>query len=174
MTVTDRPGLDDPIWEHVLIQRIMPYIPTIREWWNNVENFTMLDTGIVELECPIAGLYVRFTRTAIRSPIRGVQAFPFIPTGRLQITGVQGGSTKMVERLCLNGRMKIEEFTIICKNNLPSTFNASQLIAIVPTHIIENVKENLGMWLYFKPSELLLLARGETNDAIRCKAMLKV
>ena len=169
--VDDKPGLDDPVWNYVLEQRLRPFIKRVREWWADVHNFEMIDTGIAEVDPDYPGLYVRFTRTAIRSPIRGIQAFPFIPTGRLQITGVQGGSTKMVERVCLDNKMKIDEFTIICKSNLPSTFNASQFVALVPTDILEN--QSLGVWLYFTKEELSLIARGESNEAIKLKAMLK-
>jgi len=173
MQVTDRPGVDDPIWDYVLEQRLRPYVPYIREWWADVHNFSMVDTGIVEIYCEDApGLYARFTRTAIRSPIRGIQAFPFVPTGRLQITGVQGGSTKMIERVCLDNRMKIDEFTVICKSNLPSTFCAGQFVAFVPTEYLEE-KTRLGCWLYFTQDELSMIARGETNEAIRNKALLK-
>jgi hypothetical protein len=171
MQVDDRPGLDDPIWEHVLKQRLLPYLDTVREWWKGVEDFSMIDTGMMELECETPGLYVRFTRTAIRSPIRGIQAFPFVPTARLQISGIQGGSTKMIDRVCLNNKMKIDEFTIICKSNLPSTFNASQFVAFIPTELLES--KMLGIWLYFTQEELSLLAQGKTNEAIRHKALLK-
>lgn len=77
----------------------------------------------------------------------------------------------MVERVCLDNKMKIDEFTIICKSNLPSTFNASQFVALVPTDILEN--QSLGVWLYFTKEELSLIARGESNEAIKLKAMLK-
>lgn len=171
-TVDDRPGLDDPIWDYVLTTRLQKYIPYVREWWNDVHNFSMLDTGIVEVYHEDApGLYARFTRTAIRSPIRGIQAFPFVPTPRLQITGVQGGSTKMIARVCLNNRLKMDEFTIICKGKLPSTFNAEQFVAFIPTELLEN--KILGNWLYFTPEECSMIARGETNEAIRNKALLK-
>jgi len=171
MQIDDRPGLDDPVWEHVLRQRLLPYIETVRQWWEHVDSFYMIDTGIVEIECDAPGLYVRFTRTAIRSPIKGIQAFPFVPTGRLQITGVQGGSTKMITRVCLDNRMKVDEFTIVCKSNLPSTFNSAQFVAFVPTELLDtNV---LGNWIYFTPEECSLLARGEISESIRHKAMLK-
>lgn len=166
------PGLDDPVWEYVLESRVRPYIETVREWWANVHEFTMVDTGIAEIPCEHHGLYVRFTRTAVRSPIKGIQAFPFIPTSRLQITGVQGGSTKMVERVCLDNRFQIDEFTLVCKINLPSVFNMAQFIAIVPTDILNETKQ-LGIWLYFTKEECALLAQGLTNKAIELKALLK-
>lgn len=170
--VDDRPGVDDPIWTYVLKTRLEPFIPFVRDWWANAYDFSFLDTGIGEI-CgdQISGLYVRFTRTAIRSPIRGIQAFPFVPTARLQITGVQGGSTKMIDRVCLENRFKMDEFTIVCKSNLPSIFNASQIVAFIPTDMLENL--SLGVWLYFTKEELSLLARGETNEAIKLKALLK-
>jgi hypothetical protein len=169
--VDDRPGLDDPIWDYVIESRLRPYIERAREWWANVHNFEMIDTGIIEIDENYPGLYARFTRTAVRSPVKGIQAFPFIPIPRLQITGVQGGVVKMIDRRCLNNRLKIDEFTIVAKSNLPSTFSGAQIIAIIPTEIMES--RNFGVWLYFTPDELSLLARGETNDAIRLKAMLK-
>lgn len=172
MHVNDKPGLDDPIWDYVLESRLRLYIPAVRDWWDNVHTFSMVDTGVAEIACDTPGLYVRFTRTAIRSPIKGVQAFPFVPTGRLQLSGVQGGSTKMVERVCLGDRLKIDEFTIICKSNLPSTFGATQFVAFVPTEILEDTYL-LGRWIYFTIEECSLIARGETSDAIKLKAMLK-
>lgn len=169
--VQGSPGVDDPIWDFVLKERLEPYIPRVREWWQQVELCDFTDTGIYELDEDIPGLYVRFTRASVRSPIRGVQAFPFVPAARLQITGVQGGSTKMIARICLNERFTIDEFTIVCKSNLPSVFNAQQFLAFVPTDILKN--QDLGLWLYLTKEELSLLANGETNPAIKYKAMLK-
>lgn len=170
----DRPGIDDPLWDYVLIERLKPYIPYVRKWWDKLENFTTHDVGIYEIptDGKLLGLKVRFTRTAIRSPIKGVQAFPFIPTIYLQISGVQGGANKMIERVCGKG-LEIEEFTIIEKHNLPSTLQQGQFIAFVPTEILSNTKK-LGVWLYFTKEEIDLIARGETNKAIKQKALLKI
>lgn len=172
MHVDDRPGLDDPVWEYVLQTRLRPYIETVRAWWSSASELESLETGIMELTSDLPGLYVRFTRTAIRSPIRGVQAFPFVLASALQITGIQGGAKKMVTRVCADNRFVMDEFTIIAKSNLPSVFSSAQFIAFVPTAILENTK-NLGVWLYFTREEVELLAKGETNEAIRLKAMLK-
>jgi len=170
--VDDKPGLDDPIWDYLIIDRMKPYIPYVRKWWNEARDYSFLSTGSIELYSEeINGLYVRHTRTAVRSPIKGIQCFPYVPTGRLQISGVQGGSVKMIERVCMGNRIKIDEFTLVCKSNLPSTVNASQFIAIIPTAILEF--NTLGIWLYLTQEEIGLLALGHITQAMRNKAALK-
>lgn|SRR5262245_29531274 len=171
--VHDRPGVDDPIWPYVLSQRLMPYIPFVREWWLHVAEYEPPGTGMEELVNTIPGLYIRFTRTAVRSPIHNVQTFPFTPTARLQLSGIQGGANKMVERVCLNNKFKIEEFTIICKSNLPSIFGAGQIVAFVPTDILENT-EKLGRWLYFTKEEIEALACEHVPLTVINKALLKL
>jgi hypothetical protein len=74
--------------------------------------------------------------------------------------------------VCADNKFTLDEFTIIAKSNLPSIFSSAQFIAFVPTQILEETK-NLGVWLYFTRQEIELLAKGETNEAIRLKAMLK-
>lgn len=168
--VDDRPGVDDPIWDYVLEQRLRPYIPIAREWWDNVDTYEVINTGVTELK---NGLYIRVTRAAARSPIKGIQAFPFIPTARLQIIGVQGGSSKMVERVCMDGKLKIEEFTIVCKSNLPSTFNSGQFVAFIPTAVYDNVNL-LGRWIYITHDEAIQLASGFTPKTVIHKALTKL
>lgn len=169
----DRPGLDDPIWPYILTQRLSPYIPRVREWWSNVESFVVNDTGIYELECDSApGLMIRFTRTAKRSPIKGIQAFPFVCTGYLQLSGVQGGANKMIERVCMKG-LVIDEFSIIEKHNLPSTFQQGQFVAFVPTILLEDV-EKLGKWIYLTSVEMKALASNVVTDTVKQKVLLKI
>lgn len=170
----DRPGIEDPLWDYVLVERLKPYIPFVRKWWDKVHEFSVHDVGIYEVNTDgkAPGLKVRFTRTAVRSPIKGIQAFPFIPTIYLQISGVQGGANKMIERVCGKG-LQIDEFTIIEKHNLPSTLQQGQFVVFIPTDILQGTKR-LGHWLYFTKEEIDLLARGEINKAIKQKALLKI
>lgn len=173
MQVKDRPGIDDPVWTYLLKTRLDPYIPHVRQWWQNVENFTVHDTGIINIPNSPPGLQVRFTRTAVRSPIKGVQAFPFVPAAYLQITGVQGGSTKMIARVCDNNQFTIDEFTIICKSHLPSTFQQGQFLAFVPTEILEDTTL-LGQWFYLNAKELADMVRGTVPESVRQKGLLKL
>ena len=104
-------GRDDPVWEYVLMQRLSPYIPYARRWWCEVETLAPFDTGIYAIEYyneQLPGMYYRFTRTAVRSPIRGIQAFPFVVAAYLQLTGIKGGSTKFIQTVCLNGAFKAD------------------------------------------------------------------
>lgn len=167
------PGLDDPIWPYILTQRLSPYIPKVREWWTNVESYTVNDTGIYELYDENApGLMVRFTRTAKRSPVKGIQAFPFVCTGYLQLSGVQGGANKMIERVCMKG-LTIDEFTIVEKHNLPSTFQQGQFVAFIPTDLLKDTTK-LGIWLYLTPSEMKALASNVVVDTVKQKVLLKI
>ncbi len=166
-------GPEDPMWPYVLCTRLAPYMPFARRWWSEVQDLTPDDTGIYAIEyedCP-PGMFYRFTRTAIRSPIKGIQAFPFVVAGYLQLTGVTGGSTKLIQRL-LAQPMPLEEFSLIELHNLPSTYNQGQLIAIVPTEIYENTKL-LGRWLYLTMDEISALIQREIPDSVYNKAVLK-
>lgn len=167
------PGLDDPIWPYILTQRLSPYIPKVREWWTNVESYAVNDTGIYELYDENApGLMIRFTRTAKRSPVKGIQAFPFVCTGYLQLSGVQGGANKMIERVCMKG-LTIDEFTIVEKHNLPSTFQQGQFVAFIPTDLLKDTTK-LGIWLYLTPSEMKALASDAVVDTVKQKVLLKI
>jgi len=165
--------IDDPIWPYTLEQRLRPYIPIMRNWWDNVNTLKLSITGITTLECSIPGVYVRFTRTAIRSPIKNIQTFPFIPSARLQLVGIRGGSTKMVERVCMDDKFTIDEFTILCRSHIRTILNCAQIIIFIPTIVLEDTKSTLGKWLYFSKAELDLLASGNINEDIICKARLK-
>jgi hypothetical protein len=174
-TENDKKGLDDPLWPHVVRIRLEPYVPYVRKWWSEIEDLAPYDTGVFELsydEDQPPGLFQRFTRTPIRSPIRGIQAFPFIVAGYLQISGVHGGSTKLIQKLCLNGGFKIDEFTVVELHNLPSTFNQGQLIAFVPTEIYEDSRL-MGKWIYLTNDEISGLIKGEIYETVRHKAILK-
>jgi hypothetical protein len=115
----------------------------------------------------------RFTKSAKKSPILGVQAFPLVPTAYLQITGVAGGSVKMIERVCKDYKFHIDEFVIIEKNNLPSTYNSGQFVAFIPEDIFIDVK-SMGQWMYLTATELMYLATGQVTKEIQVKAQLKI
>jgi hypothetical protein len=174
-TIGDKKGFDDPLWEYILRQRLEPYIPYVRKWWAEVDSLSPYDTGVIELfydDNQPPGLYQRFTRTAVRSPIRGVQAFPFIIAAVLQISGVSGGSTKMVQKLLGNKDFVMEEFSCLELHNLPSVFNQGQLIAFVPTEIYGDTKM-LGKWIYLTNAEISSLIQGVITDSVHNKAIIK-
>lgn len=157
------PIYDDPIWEYVLASKLQPYLPAVKEWWKNYDKLKIIGTGVypVELdgiECP-PGLQMRVTNTPVRSPIKGIQVFPFVPAAYLQITGVPGGTTKMVERVCLNRKFTIEDFTIIEKHNLPSTYHGGQFLCFIPSHLL-NSADMLGKYVHLTLPELAALAQG--------------
>jgi hypothetical protein len=171
--VHDRPGVTDPIWEYLLQSRLAPYIPYVREWWANLDSINVTDTGISELEGP-PGFMMRFTRTPIRSPIKGIQAFPFVLTGYLQITGIQGGVVKMIERVCMDRKCQIDEFTIVEKHNLPSLFSNGQFVAFIPTTLLEDTRI-LGSWIYMTPAEMSqIVALEGLPETVKNKLLLKI
>ena len=163
--------LDDPIWEYVVVTKLQPYLKAVRKWWDNYENMHVSSTGVFpinyeDVECP-PGLFMRMTSTAVRSPIKHVQAFPFVPSAYLQITGVPGGVNRMIERVCHDG-LKLEEFTIIEKHNLPSTYQKGQLLCFVPTKVLEGTQD-LGKYVYLTALELISLAKGKLPETVIAK-----
>jgi hypothetical protein len=169
----DRPGLDDPIWEYILLSRLTPYLEPARRWWANVEDISVTNTGIYTLEGP-PGFMMRFTRSPVKSPIKGIQAFPFVTTGYLQLSSIQGGALKMIERICLDRKCKLEEFTLIEKHNLPSLFSNGQFIAFVPSDILEGTNQ-LGSWLYLTPDEMSqILKAPDIPNTVKNKLLLNI
>lgn len=165
--------IDDPVWPVLVKERLQPYIPYVRDWWAKVDDLDPFDTGVYPIEHEDApGLFYRFTRTAVRSPIRGIQAFPFVVSAYLQITGVRGGSTKLIQRICMDRQLTLEEFTLVELHNLPSTFNQGQLIAFVPSETLERTHE-CGKWLYMTPDEISGLIQGVIYPSLKNKAILK-
>jgi hypothetical protein len=173
--IDDRKMLDDPVWPYILKQRLEPYMPYIRRWWGELEDISPLDTGVFQIEYSTdqpPGLFYRFTRTSVRSPIRGVQAFPFIVAACLQITGVKGGSTKLIQWLLGSDNFTIDEYSVIELHNLPSIFNQGQAIALIPTDIYVDA-HNVGKWIYFTNDQISSLIRGIVSEDIQRKAIIK-
>jgi hypothetical protein len=167
--------LDDPVWPFIVKQRLEPYLPYADRWWDELDGLSPFDTGVYPIEYSAdqpPGMFYRFTRTAVRSPIKGVQAFPFVVAGYLQITGVAGGSTKLIQWLLGANTFELGKYTLIELHNLPSLFNQGQAIAFVPTEIFVDVRE-LGKWIYFTNAEISSLIRGEVIDSVRNKAIIK-
>lgn len=153
--------LDDPIWEYMLHSKLVDYIPKVREFWAEIDTLEVTGTGVYPVtgsNVP-AGLMYRTTNTAVRSPIKNVQVFPFVPTSYLNLTNVAGGANRMISRVCAGNRFTIEEFTIVEKSHLPSTYHQSQFVAFVPTEIIEGTKE-LGHWVYMTVPEMISIKQG--------------
>ena len=162
---------DDPIWEYVVVTKLQPYIPAVRKWWENYDKMQIVSTGVFPIEyddceCP-PGLMMRMTSTAVRSPIKHVQAFPFVPSSFLQIAGVTGGVNRMIERVCQNG-LTIEEFTIVEKHNLPSSYQKGQILCFVPTNVLEGAHD-MGKYVYMTLLELCSMAKGKLPQSVQAK-----
>lgn len=169
---------DDPIWEYTVVSKLNPYLPYIRRFWKDYDKYGMQGTGVFDFifdknETPINGLYVRCTSTPVRSPIKHVQMFPFVPTAYLQLSGIPGGANRMVERVCRTG-LKIDELTVIEKHNLPSTYHKGQFLAVVPTAILQDTRQ-LGKYIYLTTDELATLACGIALETVqeKCKQYIK-
>lgn len=159
--MSDLELLDDPIWEFMLNAKLKPYISKVRQFWQEIDTLEVTGTGVYPIvgnDVP-SGLMYRTTNTAVRSPIKGVQVFPFVPVAYLNLTNVAGGSNRMVSRVCAGNKFQIDEFTIIEKSHLPSTYHQGQFVAFVPTELIEGTKE-LGHWVYMTIPEMISIRQG--------------
>lgn len=170
--------MDDPIWEYVLTTKLQPYLEAVRRWWKDYEHMHISSTGVFDIhyddiDCP-PGLFMRMTNTAVRSPIKHVQAFPFVPSSYLQITGVPGGVNRMIERVCHDAQFELEEFVIIEKHNLPSTYQKGQLLCFIPKEVYEGTK-SMGKYVYMTVLELVTMAKGKLPESVvaKCYQYLK-
>ena len=159
---------DDELWRYVLATKLLIYIPAVRKWWQGIEDLFISGTGVFPVlgEDVPPGLMYRMTNVAARSPIKHVQAFPFVPVSYLQLTNIAGGANKMITRVCAD--FTLEEFTIISKSNLPSTYHQGQFIAFVPTTVLTEQTE-LGRWLYLTQKEQKALIEGRVSSTLKLK-----
>lgn len=160
---------DDPIWEYTLVSRLTPYLEAVRNWWSDYDKLDLRTTCVypVEGEGVPPGLMARLTSTPARSPVKGVQAFPFVPSSYLNMSGISGGYIKMIERVCAKG-LVLEEFTVIEKHNLPSTYHRGQILIFVPTKVLEDT-DKLGRYVHITKTEALLLLNGEVPPSVTYK-----
>ena len=170
--MADIEKFDDPIWDYVLNSKLSQYIPHVRKFWEDIEDIEIVSTGVfpIQGEDVPPGLMYRVTNTPVRSPIKNIQVFPFVPVAYLQITNVAGGANRMVSRVCADNRFKIEEFTIIEKSNLPSTYHQGQFIAFVPTQLLDSIKP-LGKWVYLTANEMVSLMQEKVIPSIKYKVI---
>lgn len=165
---------DDPIWEYTLNAKLAPYIPAIRKFWDNIEDINILGTGVYpirydDVEVP-PGLMYRVTNTPVRSPIKHVQVFPFVPVMYLNLTNIAGGANRMVSRVCADNKFKIEDFTVVEKSNLPSTYHQGQFVAFVPTNILNSTRD-LGKWVYMTAPEMIALMQDKVLQSVKYKVV---
>lgn len=168
--MSDISKIEDPIWEYVMVTKLKPYIESVRKFWEGIENIHVHNTGVFPVEDPNAppGLMYRVTNTPVRSPIKNVQVFPFVPCVYLQLTNVAGGAVRMVNRICAGERFAIDEFVIIEKNNLESTYHNGQFVAFVPRDILEGARA-LGKWVYLTTPEMISLLSDNVTKAVKNK-----
>lgn len=169
--MSDIEKINDPIWEYTLRMRLVQYIPYVRRFWNNISNIEVIGTGVFKFDdddAP-AGLMYRVTNTPVRSPIKNIQIFPFVPTAFLKLSNIAGGVNRMVSRVCSSNQFIIDEFTIIEKSNLPSTYHQGQFIAFVPTKILSS-RQSLGRWVYLTTPEILALMQRQVPTSLAYKA----
>lgn len=162
--------IEDPIWDYVLATKLQPYIPAVRKFWETIEDIQIHNTGVFPVEGTDIppGLMYRVTNTPVRSPIKNVQVFPFVPCVFLQLTNVAGGAVRMVNRVCAGDRFAIDEFVIIEKNNLQSTYHNGQFVAFVPRDILDGAR-TLGKWVYLTTPEMCALMNDMVTKDIKKK-----
>lgn len=171
--MSDPIKLNDPIWEYTLATKLNDYIDPARRFWKTVDELVITGTGVYPIvgdDVP-PGMMYRMTNTPVRSPIKHVQVFPFVPVSYLNIAGVAGGVNRMVSRVCADDKFTIEEFTIVEKSNLPSTYHQGQFVAFVPTEILKGAR-TLGKWVYCTVPEMMSIAQGIIPKTLEAK-MLK-
>lgn len=164
--------INDDEWEEVIIGRLMPYLPSIRRFWEGYGETRFVETGMFPLSygdlATPAGLMVRTTATPARSPVKGVQAFPFVPARYLRLVSVPGGAAKMLQRVCANG-IEHEELVIIERHNMAGTYQRGEIVCAIPKDVMSGAR-SLGRFVYLTRAEAASLRRGVVEDTLRAKS----
>lgn len=147
----------DPQNVQIILGRLNKYIPALRDFWKKFPEQTSLSRiGSFEVATAPYGLYYRVCATSVRSPIKHLQVFTYVPVSFLQLSGISGGVNRMIERVC--NELRIEEFVIIQKHASPATYNGGHILCIVPADVYEGTK-TMGRYVYLTYEELADLRR---------------
>ena len=175
-------------WDYILNSKLAEYIPAVHRFWDNITSMVIHGTGVypVQGDDVPPGLMYRMTNTPARSPIKGVQVFPFVPVPYLHFTNVPGGASRMVSKVCAGGRFMIDGFVIVEKSkafaiavvrlyqqisserNLPATYHQGQFLAFIPEEVYSGARD-AGRWIYFKLEEMQQLCSGNVPFTVKQK-----
>ena len=159
----------DPVYEYLFMEKIEPFVERARMWWDGYEKEVFYGSGTYPLLNSPDGLYIRFYRTPAHSPIKGIQAFPYVTTQYIDIQRVPGGLRKFLHQLCLSG-YKYKEFTLIEKMYLHGTERSGQFICIVPTNML-SVKNSMGRYVWMTPDDISNISLGIVTEKMRDRFM---
>ena len=154
----------DVVYEYMFKDKMMPFIEVAREWWQSYESLMFDSIGSMPLlnDKDVSGIFVRFYRTPAQSTIKGIQAFPYIPTQYIDMLRVPGGIRKYIHDICVNGYM-IDEFILIERMYLHGTERSGQFICIIPQRML--IAEGKYVWL--TRNDILELSVGNVTTAMR-------
>lgn len=171
--VKGSPPLDDPIWSWQLSSILTPYIKAASDWWEGIEFLEVKDTGVYKIPVGPKGLMYRFTRSKNQSPIKGIQAFPFVPVPYLGLQQIKGGVSRLINKLCgdQNDPYVIDDIVCVAKDNLPLTFSRGQIIAFVPITVWE-APDKAGVWVYITHEDMEVL--GKLTDVLPDKLVSRL
>lgn len=164
---------DRHLAEYILFSKLRPYLPAVKRWWEEERegrhSFSMSAQPVkyTDLECT-EGLFARVFQSPSKSPIKGVSAFPFVPTQQLQIAGIPCGATKMVEDVCAEGLI-LEGFMLIERHNIASLNRRGQVICFIPAE----KAESKGSYIYLTAEEQEALVRGIVLKSVAEKCLVK-
>jgi hypothetical protein len=154
------------LYTGLIKDQLKPYIVAARQWWTDADKFCPRATGTMPYEGGPNGMCIRFARTPALSPLRGIQSFPFVPSTYLDIQFVPGGIKKMIKHVCDIG-LTMEEFTIIEKSNLSSTFTQGQLLCLVPTVTLNELP--CDRWIFMRDEEIHMVMEGIVPEEVKEK-----
>ena len=167
MATNRTPDLDTDAWERVLVDRLKHLVPVAERFWANVSSLEVNRTGSFPLQGEESSkMMVRITRAASKSPIKGIQAFPFLPADELRISLVPGGYKRMIKKV-LGEEMELDGMKILEIENCRNTYTRGTVIAFIPP---ERLKARWERWMYVSLDDAWALSRGEVPDAIQHKA----
>jgi hypothetical protein len=169
MATRERMGDLDPVYEYVFQNKMEPYIAWAKEWWKTWQEKTYFETGTYPPgDGAPRGLFIRFSRTLAHSPVRGVQAFPYVSVPYLNLHHVPGGIRRFVDELCHSG-FTLHGMVLIERRYLHGTERNGQFICIVPQELFTELDGRMvkGRYVWLSGDDILTIASGVIDGRIQ-------
>lgn len=159
---------DDKVFEYLLIDVLKPYTLAAREWWKDLPDKSFTHCTTMPIKTGPPGFFERVSKSPRISPVYGVQAFPVVMVSSLNLPHMLGGAVQLVEYICKKGFI-IEEFTLISKVGLHSTFRQGLFLCYIPTELLKGAPK--PRWVYMRPNEILELACGIVTKELAARVL---
>lgn len=153
--------------ERVFYVRLNEVLPDAKAFWNTEQGLDVSEPGVHKFRGKV--MYIIYPKVK-KSPIKYVQAFPFVPLKDLGIFGNARNIAPMCSAI-VGGGLEVDGMEVRLLKDGSNNYRMSSL-AFIPKDVMDR---QLSRWLHLREEDVRQLSRGFVSYYIkdRTKTMLE-